>query len=392
MTFVARARLQERIRTSLTTYPVVALIGARQVGKSTLARPFASSEEHFFDLERSLDALRLRENAMGILGSLKGTVVIDEAQEMPELFGTLRVLADREHCPARFVITGSVSPQLLSAGSESLAGRVAWVRIDGLSLAEVGPEHWRRLWLRGGLPRSFLARDDWQSIEIRENYLDSLIGRDLRFWGMADHDPAYIRRLLMLVSDASGQTWNHSEAGNTLRVSYKTIQKHVSILQGAFLVRELLPMVATTESRLRKKPKLIMRDSGVMHALLRLAEQGRLESHSRLGGSWETFCIQQVMAMTECRAEDAYLWNVQGGAEVDLVLDLPIGRVGFEMKHSDAPSTTRSMHTAIDELGLEKLFVLHPGNGILAMHSQAPIYGVGIEKLEEICIELRTRL
>ncbi len=392
MALIPRYRFQERIREALATYPVVALVGARQVGKSTLARPFASSEDiHFFDLERTLDAMRLRENAMGILGSLSGTVVIDEAQEMPELFATLRVLADREHCPARFLVTGSVSPRLMNAGSESLAGRVAWIRVDGLSLAEVGADHWRRLWLRGGLPRSFLARDDWQSIEVRENYLDSLIGRDLRFWGMSDHDPVYIRRLLMLVSDASGQTWNHSEAGNTLRVSYKTIQKHVSILQGAFLVRELHPFVATTEGRLRKKPKLIMRDSGVMHALLQLAEQSRLESHSRLGGSWETFCIQQTISMSECNAEDAYLWNVQGGAEVDLVLDLPTGRYGFEMKHSDAPTTTRSMHTAIDTLNLDRLHVIHPGQTIQSMHAQAPILGVGIEKLEEICRELRRR-
>lgn len=391
MEIIPRQRYFDRISKALGTYPIVALVGARQVGKTTLAARFATSDANFFDLERSLDAVRLRENAAGILGSMEGVAVIDEAQEMPELFPTLRVLADRQPTPARFVITGSVSPRMMSAGSESLAGRVAWIEVDGFNLEEIEPKNWRQLWLRGGLPRSFLAANDMESIEVRENYLDSLIGRDLRFWGMDGHDPAYIRRLLMLIADASGQAWNHSEAGNILRVSYKTIQKHVSILQGAFLIRELLPLMATTQSRLRKSPKLVMRDAGVMHALLRVAEQSRLESHIRLGGSWETFCIQQIMAMTETRPEDAWLWNVQGGAEVDLVLDRTEGRFGFEMKFADAPTTTRSMHTGIQELGLKKLYVVHPGNQRFPMHREAPIEAVGIERLAEVCREMREK-
>jgi len=301
----------------------------------------------------------------------------------------LRVLADRDPGTARFLITGSVSPRLLNVSSESLAGRVAWIEMDGFSLEEVGASARLRLWLRGGLPRSFLSEDDISSIEQRENYLDSLVGRDLRFWGMAEHDPAYIRRLLMLVADASGQNWNHSDAGNVLRVSYKTIQKHVSILQGAFSLRELLPLAKTTESRLRKSPKLVLRDSGIMHALLGLSGQSRLESHMRLGGSWETFCINQLMAMTECRAADASVWNVSGGAEVDLVLELRDGRHGFEIKHTEAPTTTRSVHTAIAELGLRKLFVIYRGDRRFSMHRESPIEAVGIERVVELCQSLR---
>lgn len=386
MPIIPRQRLLDRIRQALGNYPVVALVGARQVGKTTLARQFA---DHFFDLERSLDAMSLAENAVGILGSLNGIVVVDEAQQMPELFSTLRVLADRQPAPARFIITGSVSPRLMSAASESLAGRVAWIEIGGFSLEEVGPEHWRTLWLRGGMPRSFLAANDFASIEVRENYLDSLIGRDLRFWGMDGHDPAYIRRLLMLIADTSSRSWNHSGAASNLHVSYKTVQKHVSILGGAFLIREMLPFTATVEGRLRKSSKLVMRDSGIMHALLRIAEQSRLDAHIRMGASWETFCIQQIMALTETRSEDAWAWNVHGGAEVDLLLDRTDGRYGFEMKHADAPSTTRSMHTGISDLGLKKLFVVHPGNQRLPLHSQAPIEAVGIERLVEVCHEMR---
>ncbi len=390
MSLVLRKRLNERIQQALGKYPIVAVVGARQVGKSTLVSPFASSPSHFFDLERSLDAVRLRDNPLGILGSLNGIVVIDEAQEMPSLFPSLRVLADRQPGPARFIITGSVAPSLMSAVAESLAGRVHWIEVDGFSLEEVGVEHWQRLWLRGGMPRSFLSRNDFDSIEVRENYLDA-IGRDLRLWGMDGYDPAYIRRLLMLVADASSQSWNHSEAGNTLNVSYKTIQKHVSILQGSYLIRELLPMVATTESRIRKSPKLIMKDAGIMHALLRLAERDRLESHIRLGGSWETFCIQQIMAMSETRSEDAWLWNVAGGAEVDLVIDRPEGRIGFEIKHAEAPTTTRSMHTGIQELGLERLYVIYRGNQRYPMHRESPVEAVGIEVLPQLCRELRQK-
>ena len=389
MALILRQRLLERIQRAVGNYPVVALVGARQVGKTTLARTFASSEAHFFDLEKSLDAVRLSENAVGILGSLNGFVVIDEAQQMPELFGTLRVLADRQPSQARFILTGSVSPRLMSAASESLAGRIAWIEIGGFTLEEVGSENWRTLWLRGGMPRSFLAANDFASIEVRENYLDSLIGRDLRFWGMDGHDPAYIRRLLMLVADTSSHSWNHSGAADTLNVSYKTVQKHISILGGAFLLREMLPFTTTIEGRLRKSSKLVMRDSGIMHALLRVAEEQRLQAHTRMGSSWESFCIQQIMAMSETRPEDAWAWNVHGGAEVDLVLDRTEGRIGFEIKHADAPSTTRSMHTGITDLGLKKLFVVHPGNQRFPMHPQSPIEGVGIERLSELCREMR---
>jgi hypothetical protein len=195
----------------------------------------------------------------------------------------------------------------------------------------------------------------------------------------------------MLVADASGQAWNHSEAANVLGVSYKTVQRHVSILREAFMLRELLPLAISTQGRVRKSPTLILRDVGLMHALLRLAELARLESHMRLGGSWESFCIQQIMAMSETRPEDAWVWNIQGGAEVDLVIDRPEGRFGFEIKHAEAPSTTRSMHTAISELGLKRLFVVHRGDQRYPMHPQAPIEAVGIERLAELCFELRSR-
>lgn len=382
-----RQRLISRIQEASSHYPVTVVLGARQMGKTDSCRDLASSPDHYFDLERSIDAVRLTDNALTVLGALTGWVVIDEAQELPALFKTLRVLADRPEKPARFVVTGSVAPSLLHAISESLAGRAALIEMGGFTLAETGVSGWKDLWLRGGHPPSYLAPVAELSYEWRENYLDLLIGRDLRIWSHSDLSPTQIRKLLELVADSCGQAWNHTAAANVLDISYKTVQNYIETLRGAYLVRELPPFGVNVRKRIRRSPTLFLRDSGILHNLLRISEEGHLESHPRRGNSWEAFCIDQIIRMAEIREGQCYRYSVQGGAEVDLVLDLPGRRLGVEFKSGDAPKMSDSMKAGRDDLGLDTLFVVFPGNVRFSMDER--IEAVGIERLPEMCAGIK---
>lgn len=368
-------------------YPVTVILGARQTGKTSLCRDLASSPDHYFDLERTFDVVRLTDNALTVLGGLSGWVVIDEAQELPELFKTLRVLADRPERPARFVITGSVAPSLMHSISESLAGRAGIIEIGGFSLAEIGPENWARLWLRGGYPPAYLAGSEGEAFEWREFMLDQMIGKDIRRWSGTELSPAQMRKLLELVADSNGQAWNHSAAAKILGISYKTVQSCIEVFKGAYLIRELPPMEVNVRKRLKKSPTLLFRDTGNLHNLLRIAESRYLEGHARKGFSWEAFGIGQVIRMAEFREAHCYRYAVQGGAEVDLVADLPGRRLGFEFKSGDAVKVTASMRSGRDDLALERLFVVYPGN--IRSEIDHGIEAVGIERLPEVCSEIR---
>lgn len=387
--FLERRRLEARIRQTSDRYPVTVLLGARQTGKTELCRDLASSPDHYFDLERMFDAVRLADNALTVLGSLSGWIVIDEAQELPDLFKTLRVLADRRDRPARFILTGSVAPNLMKSISESLAGRAGIIEIGGFSLGEVGSHRWEELWLRGGYPPAFLAPGNAEAYEWREFMLDQMIGKDFSRWTRSDLHPTQIRKLLELVADSNGQSWNHSAAAGILDVSYKTIQNHIEILKGAYLIRELPPFEANVRKRLKKSPTLLFRDTGNLHNFLRVVETSHLDSHPRKGFSWEAFCIDQIIRTAEVREHDCYRYSVQGGAEIDLVLDLPGGRIGFEFKSSDAPRVTDSMKTGVADLGLARLLVVSPGNTRSKVGEK--IEAVGVERLDEICREIRDR-
>lgn len=387
--FVERRRLETRIRQISDRYPVTVLLGARQTGKTELCRDLASSPDHYFDLERMLDAVRLADNAMSVLGSLSGWVVIDEAQELPDLFKTIRVLADRPDRPARFILTGSVAPSLMKSISESLAGRAGIIEIGGLSLAEVGSARWEDLWLRGGHPPAFLAPGDREAYEWREFMLDQMIGKDFSRWTRSELHPTQFRKLLELVADSNGQSWNHSAAAGILDISYKTVQNHIEVLKGAYLVRELPPFEANVRKRLKKSPTLLFRDTGNLHNFLRVVDARQLESHPKKGFSWEAFCTDQVIRTTEVREHDCYRYSVQGGAEVDLILDLPGARIGFEFKSSDAPKVTESMKTGVVDAGLSRLFVVYPGD--IRSEVAERIETVGIKRLDEVCQEIRNR-
>lgn len=386
--YVERRRLEIRIRELSDRYPVTVILGARQTGKTSLCRDLASSPDHYFDLERTFDAVRLADQGLTVLGGLSGWIVIDEAQELPELFKTLRVLADRPERPARFIVTGSVAPSLMHSISESLAGRAAIIEIGGFSLAEIGTENWERLWQRGGHPPAFLAAGELEAFEWREFMLDQMIGKDFRRWSRVELQPTQMRKLIELVADANGQSWNHSSAAKVLGISYKTVQNCIEVFKGAYLIRELPPMEVNVRKRLKKSPTLLFRDTGNLHNFLRISHPTHLMNHVKRGFSWEAFAIDQVIRMTEIREHNCYRYSVQGGAEIDLVLELPGRRLGFEFKSSDAVKVTESMRGGCSDLNLERLFVVYPGNVRSKIDDQIEV--VGIERLPEVCAEIKS--
>jgi hypothetical protein len=368
MSLLARQELTAHILDRLSQVPVAIVLGPRQCGKSTIARSIAKTadESHFFDLERPADRIRLQES-MTALEPLKGLVVIDEAQLQPELFPVLRVLADREAQPAKFLLSGSASPELIRGSSESLAGRAALIQMSGFNLDEVGHDHHRELWLRGGFPRSFLAPSDADSFAWREDFVQLFLERDLRNFGVQVPAPV-MRRFWTMLAHYHGQVWNGAEIGRSLGDAHTTLRRHLDILSGAFMVRQLQPWFENLGKRVVKSPKAYIRDTGLLHSLLGITDFKSLESHPKMGASWEGFVIEQILTLTGDR--HAYFWGTHGGAELDLFLIRDGKRIGVEVKYADAPKMTRSMHVVMDDLKLDHLWVVYPGKDAFPMHER----------------------
>ncbi len=370
---VERLELLDRIRKSLKRSPVVALIGPRQCGKTTLARNLAGTPAGgYFDLERPTDLARLDQPTTA-LERLRGLVVIDEVQRRPDLFPVLRVLADRARTPARFLVLGSASPELIRQGSETLAGRVAFVEMGGFELGEVGAGALERLWIRGGFPRSFLARSAADSASWREDFMRTFLERDLNAMGIGVPASA-LRRLWMMIAHYHGQIWNASEIGRSLGEAHTTVRRHLDLLTGALVVRQLPPWFENIGKRQIKSPKVYVRDSGLLHALLGVQSRSALEGHPKSGASWEGFVLEQAIAVAGER--NAYFWGTQAGAELDLLLTIGGRRIGVEMKYADAPTLTRSMHVARADLQLDRLYVVYPGQERYALEDWAEVVPV----------------
>ncbi|MCX6361449.1 MAG: ATP-binding protein [Armatimonadetes bacterium] len=355
---IPRPAVTAQVERALARSPVVALTGPRQCGKTTLARSIASKHQAtMFDLEHPVDARRL-ENPVLTLGPLKGLVVIDEAQLRPELGPVLRVLADREPNPAQFLLLGSASPDLVRGASESLAGRVAFVDMDGFGINEIGSDAWRALWHRGGFPRSYLADDDEASASWRRDFVRTFLERDLRQYGI-QVAPLMLRRLWSMLAHYHGQSGNAADLGRSLGEAHTTVRRHIDILSGGLVVRQLPAWHENLGKRQVKSPKLYVRDSGLLHVLLELPYDAAIEGHPKLGASWEGFCVEAVIR--HCGERNAWYWGTHGEAELDLLIIERGKRIGFEFKVADAPRLTRSMHIAHDDLKLDRLFVVCPG-------------------------------
>lgn len=349
----AKVKLADALRRS----PVVLLVGARQVGKTTLARTIVSPESlNYFDLENPVDLARLDE-PMTALSPLTGIIVIDEVQRRPDLFPVLRVLADRATSPAVFLVLGSASPHALRQSSESLAGRVEVIELPGIGIAESeAPQD--TTWLRGGYPRSLLAATDADSQRWRQQYVRTLSNRDLMDFGVA-LPAATIERFLGLVAHNHGNLWNAASVARVLGISEATARRYVEALADALLVRILPPWHANHGKRLVRTPKVYFRDTGLVHTLLGIADLASLLRHPQVGASWESLAIEEILRRSEGSRE--YFWRTSNGAELDLLLEGGGQRVGFEVKRADAPTMTKSIRSALDDLNLDRLWVVYPG-------------------------------
>ena len=336
MRYLPRPRELGAVQAGLRRAPITALLGPRQCGKTTLARSLGA--EHYFDLEDPRSLARLDEPQTALEG-LTGTVVIDEVQRKPELFPLLRVLADRQS-HTRYLLLGSASPELVKEVSESLAGRVAYHDLGPLAVDETGAAEWRSLWLRGGFPRSYLSDDDTTSALWREDFIRSHLERDIPALGISI--PAEtLRRFWVMVSHYHGQTLNLSELGRSFAVSDHTVRRYLDILSGTFMIRLLPPWHANVDKRLVKAPKLYVRDSGLLHTLHTIATPAQLESHPKLGASWEGFAMEQAIRLMSLK--HPYFWRTHTGAELDLVWQAHGALWGMEFKYQDAPRMTRSI-------------------------------------------------
>ena len=364
----------------LRRHPVVAIIGARQVGKSTLARLVARvypGAITTFDLENDEDLARLSDPILA-LKKLKGLVILDEVQHRPDLFPSLRVLADRPDAPARFLVLGSAAPALLRQSSETLAGRIAYYQLSGFLLDEVGLSRLDQLWHRGGFPRSFLARTDSESMEWRRSFIRTFLERDIPQLGIRVA-ASTMRRFWTMLAHYHGQIWNASEFARSFGVADTTIRHYLDILTSALVVRQLLPWHANIGKRQVKSPKVYVTDSGLLHGLLNLPRPTDLEGHPKMGASWEGFVIEQLIARLGAEPDECHFWATHSGAELDLLVVRGAARRGFEIKRTSSPATTPSLRSALSDLNLSAIDVIHAGDRTFELNEH--IRAVSVSRL-----------
>ena len=363
MQLIERKKYLRVLKENLKYYPVTALLGTRQTGKTTLARVIMeeylknNQKVHYFDLELPTDLQSLKEPQQALQG-LSGLVIIDEVQRKADLFPLLRVLSDRRPLPARFLVLGSASGNLMRQTSESLAGRIAYLELPGFNITEVQENE--KLWIRGGFPESFLAQNNEVSFKWRQNFMRTFLEQDIP--SLDVRIPSMqLRRFLQMAAHYHGQVWNHSEIGRSLQISDKTVKSYLDIFTETFIVRQLAPWYDNPGKRVIKAHKFYIRDSGLLHVLLDVKNQEELLRHPKLGASWEGFALEQLIEAKGEAHHNSYFWSLYKGAEIDLIINLNGKLWGFEVKYSDAPKATRSMHTARDTLDLEHIFVVYPG-------------------------------
>jgi predicted AAA+ superfamily ATPase len=353
----------EEIERYFQSHPVVALLGPRQCGKTTLARALCRKipsfpKSNYFDLESPVDVERLR-NPLLALKPLSGLIVIDEIQRMPELFPTLRVLVDEEASNQQYLILGSASPDLIRQSSESLAGRIAYVELTPFSFVETN--NLERLWIRGGFPKSYLAQTEEESADWRSFYIRTFLEQDIPNLGIKI-PPNSLRRFWTMLAHYHGNIFNASEIGRSFGASDVTMRKYLDILTGTFMIRQLQPWYENISKRQVKSPKIFFRDSGILHSLLHIYSFAELQTNPKIGASWEGFAIEEIIRSSHLRTENCFFWSTYGEAEIDLILQKREGLIGIEVKYTDAPTITKSMRVALKDLSLKHIYVIYPGD------------------------------
>lgn len=356
MKLIDRQKDFKQIQNFINDFPVTAIIGARQCGKTTLAKQFPL--DHYFDLENPRDLARF-EQPLLTLENLRGLIGIDEIQRKPDLFPLLRHLTDRKK-KQKFLILGSASGELMQQSSESLAGRIAYYSLGGFALDDIGMQNSTKLWIRGGLPRAFLASSDQKSAQWREQYISTFLERDIPQLGIAI-PPYTLRRFWLMLSHYHAQIINYTELGRSFGISDMTVRKYVDILSSTFMIRILPPWYVNIGKRLVKRPKIYLRDSGIFHSLLSVNTREELNSHPKLGASWEGFALEMVSRKIGKSAGNLFFWKSHAGAELDLFWQDRGKNWGVEFKYADAPKLTKSMQISINDLELEHLWVVYPG-------------------------------
>ncbi len=365
-----------KISELLKNNPVVALIGSRQVGKTTLAQEIASqySSVNFFDLEDPNSLSRLQDPMLA-LESLEGLIIIDEIQHQPDLFKILRVLADQSNPKRKFLILGSASPTLLKQTSESLAGRIAYLEIHGFSLQEVGTKNLDKLWIRGSFPRSYLSPNESASVSWRQQFIRTFLERDLPQLGI--NIPAItMRKFWMMLAHYHGQTWNASEFSRAFGMGDKTVRNYLDILTSTFVVKQLSPWWENISKRQVKAPKIYLADTGLLHTLLGLNNKTEVESHPKVGASWEGFALDCIVHQLNVQPEETFFWSTHTGAELDLLIIRGNNRLGFEFKRTTAPTLTRSVNIALEDLKLSQVYVVYAGNKIYPLAPKVTAIGL----------------
>ena len=373
-----RSRFHDRIAEFFRSHPIVGILGPRQSGKTTLARAYigGSADDasiHYFDLEDPEHVNRLEE-AQLTLAPLRGLIVIDEVQRRPDLFPLLRVLVDRPGEGQRYLILGSASRELIRQSSETLAGRIAYLELPPFSAFEADDQE--RLWLRGGFPRSYLAPSDRDSLNWRRAYVTNFLERDIPALGIR-LAPSALRRLWTMLAHWHGNVLNYSDLARSLDISQPTVRRYLDILEGTFAVRTLQPWFANVAKRQVKSPKIYLRDSGVLHALLNLQDRQALDAYPRLGASWEGFALEQVIRAAQADAQECFFWATHRGAELDLLLVRGTTRRAFEFKYSSAPKVTRSLHSVLSDLEVDRVEIVYPGDATYAIADRIGVVGLG---------------
>ena len=360
-----------QIMSRMEQNPVVAIIGARQVGKTTITHEIATLIKmpiHRFDLEDPEDLARLNEPKLA-LKDLTGLVIIDEIQRKPELFPLLRVLADRDDKAAQFLILGSASPKLLKQSSESLAGRISYYSLNGFAVDEIDSKDELKLWIRGGFPRSYLASSEKESFAWRKDFIRTFLERDIPQLGF--HIPAMtLHQFWNMLAHYHGQIWNGSELGRAFGMSHASVKRYVDLLTDALVVWQLKPWYQNMSKRQVKAPKVYIRDSGILHGLLGIESFLALEKHPKIGASWEGFVLNELLHQLKVEPSEAYFWATHAGAELDLLVFINGQPIGFEIKRTTSPKMTPSINNSLTDLKLDRLFVIHAGDHEFQIHEK----------------------
>ena len=366
----------KQIKNKFRTHPIVAILGPRQCGKTTLAKMYAEklhlSSIHHFDLEDPVDLARM-ENPKLTLEPLKGLIIIDEIQHAPNLFKLIRVLVDKNPLEQQYLILGSASRELIKQSAESLAGRISYLELTPFSYSEA--KDLTKLWFRGGFPKSYLVPNEEDSYEWRENYITTYLEQDLPNLGI-HIAPQSLRRFWEMLAHYHGNILNASELGRSFGSADTTIRRYLDILSGTFMVRQLQPWHANINKRQVKSPKIYFRDTGLFHTLLRIKSWSELQRNVKLGASWEGFALEEIIRVHHVKPHDCYFWQTHAGAELDLLLLMDNKKIGFEFKYTDAPKTSKSMHVCLEDLGLDHLNVIYPGTVDYKLSEKISVYSL----------------